>query len=87
MGFVSLGAGTQNKQYDEWNKAKREFSDLIQSLTTIAPILLGVGTPSRHSSYIFGRPQEVITGRLSNDFGSYPPLPDSDRAGDRRDGY
>jgi len=47
QGFVSLGSGA-NRQYDDWNRAKKEFADLIGQLTGISAMLLGVGAPFRH---------------------------------------
>lgn len=57
-GFVSLGSGPQNKEYDDWNKAKHEFSDMISNLTKINAQMMGVGAPQRHFSYIYGKPYE-----------------------------
>ena len=57
-GFVSLGQG--NKAFDDWNRAKRDFNDLIKNLTDLNTMVLGLGAPFRHQSYIFGRPQENI---------------------------
>ena len=44
--------------YDEWNKAKKEFSSIMDSLTHINMFLLGIGVPMRQPSYILGRPPE-----------------------------
>ena len=57
-GLVSLGAGA--KQYDDWNKAKKDFTELITNMTLINALIFGIGAPSRHQSYIFGRPSELI---------------------------
>jgi len=62
LGLVSLGTGQQNKQYDEWNRAKHELTQLMESVTGISALLMGIGTPLRHQSYIFGRPPENATG-------------------------
>lgn len=47
-------------EYDEWNKAKKEFSNLMQNLTHINMFLLGLGVPFRQPSYILGRPPEFV---------------------------
>ena len=55
--IVRLGPGSKNKKNDEWNRAKRDLNDLMYKLSNnINTMLLGIGVPSRHSSYIFGRP-------------------------------
>ena len=53
-----MGAGA--KQYDEWNKAKKDFTEIMTQMTTINALMLGIGQPSRHQSYIFGRPTELV---------------------------
>ena len=45
-------------EYDEWNKVKRELHTLVQNLTHINPLIMGLGVPTRHPSYILGRPIE-----------------------------
>ena len=43
-------------EYDDWNKARREFHAIMAPLTN--PLLMGLGVPMRHPSYILGRPVE-----------------------------
>ena len=43
-------------RYDEWNKARREFGAMIQNYSQLDMLILGIGMPSRHPSYILGRP-------------------------------
>jgi hypothetical protein len=47
-------------EYDDWNKAKKEFSKLMQNVTHLNMFLLGIGVPMRQPSYILGRPPELI---------------------------
>lgn len=60
-GLVSLGQGQPfSQEYDEWNKNKHLMSQMLQSLTGINALLMGLGAPLRHQSYIFGRPPENV---------------------------
>ena len=52
-------------RFDEWNKARREFGSMIQSLSLLDMLVLGVGVPFRHPSYILGRP--VSENNLNKD--------------------
>ena len=58
QGVLSLGRDM--KGFDDWNKAKKDFNTLIQTIMGLNPIVMGVGAPFRHQSYIFGRPQENV---------------------------
>jgi hypothetical protein len=58
FGIVSLGP--QNDKFDQWNKAKQQFSDFIQSIAHLNPMIMGLGCPIRHQAYIFGRPSESV---------------------------
>lgn len=61
-GVLPLGKQVpNNKQYDDWNLAKKELSDMLAGLTQMNSILMGVGVPNRHYSYIFGRPPEKVS--------------------------
>ena len=42
-------------KFDEWNKAKKDFGVMIQNLSQLDMLVLGIGMPSRHPSYILGR--------------------------------
>ena len=46
--------------YDAWNRAKRDFTDIIARATHINALLMGVGVPARTPSYILGRPPEFV---------------------------
>jgi hypothetical protein len=50
-------------EYDDWNKSKKDFSQLLQNLTHINVLLMGIGTPIRQPSYILGRPPEFVAPR------------------------
>jgi hypothetical protein len=45
-------------EYDDWNKARREFQAMMANLAAMNPLLMGLGVPMRHPSYILGRPVE-----------------------------
>ena len=45
-------------EYDDWNRARKEFQTIMQGLTHINSLVLGIGIPMRHPSYILGRPPE-----------------------------
>ena len=45
-----------NNRYDEWNKARKEFGAMIQNYSQLDMLILGIGMPLRHPSYILGRP-------------------------------
>jgi|LauGreDrversion4_2_1035121.scaffolds.fasta_scaffold741624_1 hypothetical protein len=45
-------------EYDDWNKAKRDFQTLMTTLAQLNPLIMGIGVPMRHPSYILGRPLE-----------------------------
>ena len=45
-----------SNKFDEWNKARRDFGVMIQNLSQLDMLVLGIGVPSRHPSYILGRP-------------------------------
>ena len=45
-----------SNKFDEWNKARRDFGVMIQNLSQLDMLILGIGVPSRHPSYILGRP-------------------------------
>ncbi|CDW84330.1 UNKNOWN [Stylonychia lemnae] len=47
-------------EYDEWNKSRKEFCNIIQNITHLNMYLLGVGVPMRQPSYILGRPPEFV---------------------------
>ena len=47
-----------HNDYDDWNKAKREYGQMMSSLTHINMFLMGIGVPARQASYILGRPPE-----------------------------
>jgi len=34
-------------EYDEWNKAKKEFQTLMQNMTHINYLIMGIGAPLR----------------------------------------
>ena len=55
-GIVSLGLNGKFRQYDEWNCSKKDFEILLQNVIGINSLVLGIGTPFRHSSYILGKP-------------------------------
>jgi hypothetical protein len=41
--------------FDVWNKKKKEFANLMAQFAGINSLILGIGTPQRHASYILGR--------------------------------
>jgi len=43
-------------QYDDWNNARKEFGAMIQNYSQIDMLIMGIGMPLRHPSYILGRP-------------------------------
>ena len=45
-----------NNRYDEWNKKRREFGQMIQTYSQLDMLIMGIGIPMRHPSYILGRP-------------------------------
>ena len=45
-----------SNKFDEWNKARKDFGVMIQNLSQLDMLVLGIGVPSRHPSYILGRP-------------------------------
>ena len=45
-----------NNRYDEWNKARKEFGQMIQNYSQLDMLIMGIGIPIRHPSYILGRP-------------------------------
>jgi hypothetical protein len=61
-------------EYDEWNRARKEFLTLVQALTSVSPHVLGVGLPQRTPSYILGRPLEFLAPTTSNVTPNLPPL-------------
>ena len=71
-GFVSLGAGNSNKQFDDWNRAKKQFSEYMAELTQMNTLLLGIGCPIRHHSYIFGRPAEGVSQSSQRQYHQHP---------------
>ena len=45
-----------NTRFDDWNKARKEFGQMIQNYSKIDMLIMGIGIPLRHPSYILGRP-------------------------------
>ena len=42
-------------EYDDWNRAKKEFNTILATLANVNTLVMGLGVPSRHPSYILGR--------------------------------
>ena len=45
-----------NNQFDDWCKARMEFGAMIQNYSQLDMLIMGIGIPLRHPSYILGRP-------------------------------
>ena len=45
-----------NNQFDDWCKARKEFGAMIQNYSQLDMLIMGIGIPLRHPSYILGRP-------------------------------
>ena len=45
-----------SNKFDDWNKARKDFGTMIQNLSQLDALILGIGVPFRHPSYILGRP-------------------------------
>ena len=54
-----------NNRYDDWNKARQEFGSMIQNYSQMDMLIMGIGIPLRHPSYILGRPvnENTANGR------------------------
>jgi hypothetical protein len=50
---------TLQNEYDGWNRARKEFGNLMSAVTHLNMHLLGIGVPMRTPTYILGRPLEV----------------------------
>lgn len=74
---MPLNRSTPNHAvYDNWNQTKQDLNDLISNLARASGLILGMGVPYRHHSYIFGRPAERVTGKAhtaNEDSSEKPP--------------
>ena len=53
-------------EYDDWNRAKKDFQTFMTTLTNLNTLVMGLGVPSRHPSYILGRQPEHLQSGSGN---------------------
>ena len=66
-------------EYDDWNKARREFQSMMATIASMNPLLMGLGVPMRHPSYILGRPVEPRQPEQYPPQSSFPVAPPQPR--------
>jgi len=54
-----------SNKFDDWNLSKRDFAEFFRSISKQNPIIMGIGAPMRHPTYILGKPPTQNEGNRS----------------------
>ena len=58
--LISMPSKGNGKQYEEWHKARTDLNNLLSHLLGTNAIVMAVGAPMRHASYIYGKPKDFL---------------------------
>ena len=58
--LVTMPTKGNGKSYEEWHKVRADFQAAMSQLLGVYSVVMGVGAPARHASYIYGKPRDFL---------------------------